>query len=71
MAMPFSEIEALHLREAEAWLAFAKESPDEALRELRAAAGPQDKNAAVRGHPRTAKCSRTCFRTQAPRRSAC
>ena len=35
---------ATDLREAEAWLAFAKGKPDEALQELRAAAGHQDKN---------------------------
>jgi predicted Zn-dependent protease len=35
---------ATDLREAEAWLAFAKGKPDEALQELRAAADHQDKN---------------------------
>jgi len=35
---------ASDLREAEAWLAFAKGKPDEALAELRAAAEHQDKN---------------------------
>jgi hypothetical protein len=35
---------ASDLREAEAWLAFAKAKPDEALQELRAAADHQDKN---------------------------
>ncbi len=35
---------ATDLREAEAWLAFAKGKSDEALEELRAAAGYQDKN---------------------------
>jgi tetratricopeptide (TPR) repeat protein len=35
---------ATDLREAEAWLAFAKGKPDDALQELRAAADRQDKN---------------------------
>jgi tetratricopeptide (TPR) repeat protein len=35
---------ASDLREAEAWLSFAKGKPDEALQELRAAADHQDKN---------------------------
>jgi tetratricopeptide (TPR) repeat protein len=39
-----SNEKATDLREAEAWLAFAKGKSDEALEELRAAAGHQDKN---------------------------
>ena len=39
-----SNEKATDLREAEAWLAFAKGNPDEALQELRAAADHQDKN---------------------------
>src|SRR3989442_1077651 len=39
-----SHEKATDLREAEAWLAFAKGKPDEALQELRAAADHQDKN---------------------------
>ncbi|PYT46126.1 MAG: hypothetical protein DMG47_05870 [Acidobacteria bacterium] len=39
-----SNEKATDLREAEAWLAFAKGKPDEALQELRAAADHQDKN---------------------------
>jgi hypothetical protein len=39
-----SNEKASDLREAEAWLAFAKGKPDEALQELRAAADHQDKN---------------------------
>ena len=39
-----SNEKATDLREAEAWLAFAKGKPDEALQELRAAADRQDKN---------------------------
>jgi len=39
-----SHEKATDLREAEAWLAFAKGQPDEALQELRAAADHQDKN---------------------------
>jgi len=41
-----SNEKATDLREAEAWLAFAKGKPDEALQELRAAADHQDKNGA-------------------------
>src|SRR5205807_7373496 len=39
-----SNEKATDLREAQAWLAFAKGNPDEALQELRAAADHQDKN---------------------------
>jgi predicted Zn-dependent protease len=39
-----SREKATDLREAEAWLAFAKGNPDEALQELRAAADRQDKD---------------------------
>jgi tetratricopeptide (TPR) repeat protein len=41
---PVSTEKASDLREAEAWLAFAKGKPDEALEELRAAADRQDKD---------------------------
>jgi len=41
---PASNEKASDLREAEAWLAFAKGKSDEALQELRAAADHQDKN---------------------------